>query len=381
MTSHHSATCGKVESLSETSFYELTQLAAQLCNAPIAVLGLINQQRQYIKSMVGLGWQDSDCMLSLCAKVAQEEQILIVQDPRQHEWLSHHSLVNINIGIRFFIGIPLTSSTGKKIGALCIVDTQAHTIAGALLDGLNTLSRQLMTLYELGLQQNIIRKLAVHQENIKEQERTRIARDLHDELGQNLLALKLDLNMIQPLSSTDSKLRTHLDNALDNIDGVIDAVRNIINDLRPPVLELGLYAAIEWQLKKFERASQIRCFLETEDPTLENSLTDFQVSVLFRILQESLTNISRHANAGSVLLSLQRSEGGIEMRVSDDGIGMDPLALEKHQSFGLIGIRERLHDCHGKLLIESKPGQGTTIAAYLPFFKHPLSQRMDSLSA
>lgn len=194
-----------------------------------------------------------------------------------------------------------------------------------------------MLLLELGRQHNNLRALAAHQENSKEQERQRIARDLHDELGQNLLALKLDLTMM--LAPADYTLQPPLNDAIYNLNGVISGLRNIIDDLRSPVLELGLCATVKWQLRKFERLSKIRCVIDVgdvsdvgnaDDSALYNSLSTAQVATLFRILQESLTNIRRHANASKVVLRLQRTSLGIEMRINDDGISDD--ALGKHQS-------------------------------------------------
>ncbi len=334
------------------------------------MLALVNRHRHYLKSLTGLNQQESDRLLPLCVHAAQTNDAVVVEDTLLHDWFSQHSMVTSAPYIRFFIAIPLPGTNGEVKGNLCIIDKQPRTLCNWQIENLKILARQTMLLLELGRQHNNLRALAAHQENIKEQERQRIARDLHDELGQNLLALKLDLTMM--LQPTDSSQQPPLNDAITNLNGVISGVRSIINDLRPPVLELGLYATVEWQLRQFERKSQIRCVIEADDAGdagdsgLYDSLSTAQVATLFRILQEALTNIRRHAKARKVELRLQHKGHGIEMWICDDGIGISDDALGKHQCYGLVGIRERLRACRGNLQIDTAVGKGTTLKIYLP---------------
>lgn len=331
------------------------------------MLALVNRHRHYLKSLTGLDQQDSDRLLPLCVHAAQANGAVVVEDTLLHDWFSQHSMVTSAPYIRFFIAIPLPGTNGEIKGNLCIIDKQPRTLCSWQIENLKILARQTLLLLELGRQHNNLRALAAHQENIKEQERQRIARDLHDELGQNLLALKLDLTMMLQPTTTSQQLP--LNDAITNLNGVISGVRNIINDLRPPVLELGLYATVEWQLRKFERQSQIRCVIEAcdaGDSGQYDSLSTTQVATLFRILQEALTNIRRHAKASNVVLGLQHLGHGIEMQISDDGIGISDETLGKHQCYGLIGIRERLRACRGSLQIETAAGRGTTLVIFMP---------------
>ena len=331
------------------------------------MLALVNRHRHYLKSLTGLDEQESDRLLPLCVHAAQTNDAIVVEDTLLHDWFSQHSMVTSAPYIRFFIAIPLPGNNGELKGNLCIIDKQPRTLNSWQIENLKILARQTMLLLELGHQHNNLRALAAHQEKIKERERQRIARDLHDELGQNLLALKLDLTMM--LEPTDPNRRPSLNDAITNLNGVISGVRNIINDLRPPVLELGLYATVEWQLRQFERKSQIRCAIENYeagDSGLYDSLSTAQVATLFRILQEALTNIRRHSKASKVLLRLRHIGHGIEIRIGDNGIGISDDALGKHQCYGLIGIRERLRACSGSLRIDTASGEGTTLVIYLP---------------
>lgn len=209
-----------------------------------------------------------------------------------------------------------------------------------------------------------LRKLADHQERVKEDERKRIARDIHDDLGQNLMALRLDVSMIaaRPDSVAITKERT--DAALTQIDTTIKAVRAIMNDLRPAVLDLGLHAAVDWQAKQFERRTGIVCELQIDHE--EFALDEKRATALFRIVQESLTNIIRHAQASHVQIGMQRRDGELFMQIADDGVGLFPDCRRKANAFGLAGIEERIHALGGTFAAVSEPGQGMAITLSIP---------------
>lgn len=210
-----------------------------------------------------------------------------------------------------------------------------------------------------------LRKLSEHQEQIKEQERIRIARDIHDDLGQNLLALKFDIAMLhERTSGMHPRLHERVGLALQNIDVTMSCVRSIINDLRPATLQLGLHAAADWQLKKLASMSPIKCTLMSNDTDF--GLTEDQTTAVFRILQESLSNIVRHARAGNLTVTLHKDASQFSMTVTDDGIGIDPVARKKIKAFGLIGIKERIHSLGGEFSIEGKPGKGTKLVIAIP---------------
>jgi signal transduction histidine kinase len=204
-----------------------------------------------------------------------------------------------------------------------------------------------------------LRKLANHQESVKEDERKRIARDIHDELGQNLMALRIDVSMLQQYPDASAATKRWAGVALQQIDTTIKSVRNIINDLRPPVLDLGLHAALVWQAKQFEQRTGIVCALEIDDD--ECLLGDTHATAVFRIVQEALTNISKHANASHVRIRMQRAGGRLFVEISDDGIGC--VADDKPASggFGLVGMEERIYALGGTFSIASDAGLGTTI--------------------
>jgi signal transduction histidine kinase len=159
------------------------------------------------------------------------------------------------------------------------------------------------------------------------------------------------------------KLNERVSIALNHIDATMKAVRAAINNLRPTVLDLGLTAAIEWQVQDFQRRSSIACELAMED---DINLDDSRATALFRILQESLNNVIRHAQASQVEIELYKEAGQLVMRIADNGIGIYPDCRRKANSFGLVGIEERINALGGELTIDSKPDRGTTLIVSLP---------------
>ena len=213
--------------------------------------------------------------------------------------------------------------------------------------------------------QEELRQLASYQERIKEDERKRIAREIHDELGQNLLALRIDIAMLHARTgTTHPKLNRKVHAVLEHIDSTMKAMRAIINNLRPTVLDLGLNAAIEWQVKEFQRRTGIAC--ELVMPEAEVVVDDNRATALFRVLQESLNNVFRHARATRAKIELHMTGERLLMTVSDNGVGIFPGCRRKANSFGLVGIKERISTLGGELTIATAPESGTELTISVP---------------
>lgn len=212
-----------------------------------------------------------------------------------------------------------------------------------------------------------LRELSDHQQTIKEEERRRIALDIHDDLGQNLMALRIDVSLLHARTVlSHPRLHRHAQRMLDTIDTTIRSVRTIINDLHPSTLELGLAPAIEWLLRQMEGRGPIRYRLMVDSNTPDLGLNQRQTSAIFRVLQESLSNIVRHAQASVVNVALAQDAGHLHLRISDDGVGMLPGADGKRSTFGLKSIRERVHALGGEIQIDSQAGAGTTLEIRVP---------------
>jgi len=215
--------------------------------------------------------------------------------------------------------------------------------------------------------QTELRELAAHQARVKEDERKRIAREIHDDLGQNLLALRIDVSLLEDETRRRyPALNERIHSLLSQVDNVVRSVRAVVNDLRPPVLDLGLQCAVEWQVQQFRQRSGVSCTLMVEGGDLDHVLDEEAATSVFRILQESLTNVSRHAYATHVDIRLQRKYDSLVLEIADDGVGGFPGNMRKPRSFGLIGIRERVYTLGGEFRMSSAPGKGTTLTITIP---------------
>ena len=197
-----------------------------------------------------------------------------------------------------------------------------------------------------------LRKLALHLESVKEEERKRIARDIHDELGQNLLALRIDISLLAARTGhRQPRLHLRANNALHQLDTTIRSVRGIMNELRPSVLDLGLQAALDWQAAEFRKRSGLVCELSLP-PEAEFTAIGPQLEiVLFRSLQEALSNVRRHAQASHVAINLVVADGRLTFSVADNGVGLAPSQRAKTESFGLIGMGQRVQALGGSLQV------------------------------
>jgi signal transduction histidine kinase len=243
--------------------------------------------------------------------------------------------------------------------------------------------------------QRELRNLANYQERVKEEERKRIAREIHDDLGQSLLVLRIDVSLLlQELKDNDSKLHGRLLSVLQQTDATIRSVRSIINNLRPVVLDLGLLAAIDWQVKQMNNLHGVQFELRTElqhepqadrsgDPgktgkaTIDNfsrdpgddfgrELSDEQATSVFRVVQEAMSNVVRHADATHALVRLAFEGTMLKIVIKDDGASPYVEDQCKARSFGLVGMKERISALGGHFDIVGTPGEGTTLTLMIP---------------
>lgn len=202
--------------------------------------------------------------------------------------------------------------------------------------------------------------------NVQEDERRRLARELHDGIGQNLTALKHRLSQLHDELPTDAApLRARLAEAVALCAGSLEDTRHLSRLLRPPILDdLGLEPALQWLARSLDGQRGMSVVTEIEPlPALDGELQ----TLLFRVAQEALTNASKHAAAGSALLSLAARSGELRLQVIDDGRGCDPELALRSGGNGLGGMRERLRLYGGRLELRSAPGQGTRLRAVVPW--------------
>ncbi len=220
-----------------------------------------------------------------------------------------------------------------------------------------------------------LRQLSAHLESAREEERKWIAREIHDELGQQLSALKMNVNWLEKQFPKDAAQLWEKTRAMsDIISTTIQKVREISQKLRPSILDnLGFTAAISWQAGEFEKNSGIRCDvnIESDDIVLE----DERSSALFRIFQEALTNIFRHSKASRVYIELSKDAQNVYLTIEDNGIGISDEKIQGSNSFGLLGIRERVLFLNGEVSIKGVKGEGTRISVRVPLQKSKGEQK------
>lgn len=223
-----------------------------------------------------------------------------------------------------------------------------------------------------------LKRLATHLEVIREEEQKRIARELHDEMGSVLAALNINVSLLtKKIPSEMADVLTDLTGMNKLIASGTQAMRRVVTELRPMLLDqIGLALTIENYMQQFEHSTQIACSLEW--PEAELALDGNQSTALFRIIQESLTNVAKHASADRVNITLSVLDGSLTLTVSDNGAGFDPKAKNK-PSFGLIGIRERAAIMGGMAEITSVADKGTTVSVTLPV--HQFTQLTSTLSS
>ena len=222
---------------------------------------------------------------------------------------------------------------------------------------------------ELKVSREQLRDLAAHLQSAREEERISIAREIHDELGQSLTALKIDLSLLaKNIPKEQRSLVMKIKSMLTLIDICIQTVKRIASELRPGLLDdVGIIAAMDWQREEFQNRTGIRCeFIANQE---EFSLDLERSTALFRIFQEALTNVARHSNASRIKINLKKKMNRIELKFKDNGRGITKEQISSPKSFGLIGIKERAQYFGGSVEITGAPDKGTTLSVIIPFRK------------
>jgi PAS domain S-box-containing protein len=290
--------------------------------------------------------------------------------PDAYEALRASILAFVRSGEASWLSVPHEREIQRPDGgrrmvatSLFVIDTEHGWMAGSTMRDVTSLKEAER---ELRKSREGLQRLSRRLQEAAEQERARIAREIHDELGQSLTALHLDLKWL------GSRLPTHgpgLDERVremgEVVEGMLRSVRRLATELRPWMLDhLGIGAAIEWLAEEFERRSRVTCHLqmatgeERRDPVLETAV--------FRVVQEALTNVARHAEAENVRIQLTINGGALRVEVMDDGVGIDEAAATAPDSLGLIGMRERVEQLGGWLSIRGVAGQGTKLVCVIP---------------
>ncbi len=272
-------------------------------------------------------------------------------------------------GIKALGFIPLIYMN-RLLGKFMVYFNQTHQFTEEESQLMQTIAREVA--FAIGEKRNEMalrnseqqyRELSAHLQDIREEERSAIAREIHDELGQQLTVLKIDFSWLESrLNLADNKILTDKFSDISNLlDRAVKTVRRMSTSLRPSMLDdLGLVATIDWYLADFGRRANLKTEFHHEDE--EYIMPDKIRTAFFRIFQESVTNVIRHAAATSVLVELKRDGELICLKITDNGIGFDTSSVSGKRTLGLLGMRERSLLVGGECRIESMPGRGTTVS-------------------
>ncbi len=302
----------------------------------------------------------------------------------------------INLGLKSLMVVPLIAP-GRTFGAITFVSTEsgryydqadlalaqdlAHRAALAvdnarLYDRAQSLNEELdrrvaERTAELETANQQLRLLAGHLQSAREDERINVAREIHDEIGTLMTAIKMDLAFLgreiggNGAAKSPDALREQISATTKLVDEAIQALHEIVRELRPGVLDhLGLRAALEWQMQEFQERAKIECQFTSDLDELE--LDPQRATAVFRILQEVLTNVARHAQATRVDASLRKEDGYLILQVRDNGKGISEEQVHNVGRFGLLGMRERAHVFDGDVVIHGSPGEGTVVTVRIP---------------
>jgi PAS domain S-box-containing protein len=234
---------------------------------------------------------------------------------------------------------------------------------------------------ELSAALRSLRELGAHAHSVREEERTRIAREIHDELGSLLVALKFDVNWMQRRLTGNEELARKCQSMARLIEGAVENVGRIITDLRPSILDhQGLLAALEWQVQEFRESTELECESRIHVAAGVEPPGGALATAVFRIFQEMLSNVARHALAARVGIAITLDDDALTIQVEDDGAGAPAGAFTRPDSYGVMGMRERARHFGGRVTLSSNPGAGTRARLVIPLPARPLAIGLKALS-
>jgi signal transduction histidine kinase len=374
----------------EDFFKSLVKQLATLLDVCYAFVGkMVQTEAERIKTIAVWadgGYADNieyDLAGTPCANVVEPKFRFYPKNVRQ-QFPEDRLLVEMEV--ESYMGTPLIDSSGETIGVLVIMDRKPmedlsflETIMAIIATRTIAEIERERILRKLEMSRKELRNLFINVHAIREEERTSIAREIHDELGQLLTAIKIDISSYKELFHDNKPLIEKTNNILEHINMSIQTVKKITSDLRPGVLDrLGILPAIQWYAKEFQKRTKIKCVLtfSSEDIMLDNDLS----TAIFRVFQESLTNVARHANASSVKADLTKDDDRLKLEIIDDGKGITESEISSADSYGLIGIRERVRFLKGKIKIKGEKGKGTTITITIPLLNKEESDDKNTYS-
>jgi len=296
-------------------------------------------------------------------------QAVFVNDTLTDPLWSDYRYLVADFGLRTCWSTPIFANDGRVLGTFALYYKEPRGPNERQLELIQRATHIAGIAIERTQMEEQLHALSARVERVREDERTGIAREIHDELGQGLTGLKMDVAWVERRivggEISSNELRDRMEAMSDLIDETINQVRRISAELRPGVLDhLGLLAAIEWQAQEYEKRTGTRCTVSSN--LGEQKLGRDLSTGVFRIFQEALTNVARHAEAKQVTVKLEREGGRLELDVQDDGKGISDDAAKSPSSLGLLGLRERARHLGGDVSVKAREPRGTRVRLTVP---------------
>jgi signal transduction histidine kinase len=348
----------------EAAFDELTSLAAYICGAPISLVSLVDKERMWFKSKVGISVSEIPRIDGFCSSAICDETILVVPDAAANPRLANHPLVTSQPNLRFYAGAPLTTPRGYRLGTLCVIDTVPRNMSAEQIEALKSLARTVITQLELRrLVRDTTENLTGQLFKAQDDERRRIARELHDSTGQVLAGVSMMIGQMQKESSPADAAK--FADCREMIAKATSEIRNLSYLLHPPLLEeLGLASAVAEYATGFARRSGIDIQLEIS-PEVGRLSENVEIT-FFRIIQEALGNIHRHSGSAVAVIRIYCLENNVILEIQDHGRGLPARNGQSHQlGVGIKSMQERVRLLGGLLHITSSTS-GVLVKTVLP---------------
>lgn len=371
-------------------FYRVCRVAVQSGGLQLAWIGLFDEQGAIPRpSACFSGKPPLSRKLTQLMEAQADPEIAKWRTPSFRHFVCNHlptarhftrqAELAQTLGFSSFAAFPLEQG-GQRAGIFMLYAAESDFFSDDIVQLLDALSadlsyaldfiaeaqRRRQAEQELLESRSQLRELSAYLQSVREEERTRISRELHDELGQSLTAIRIGLGVIETQRQMQPQAWLKSVQSLKAIaDSTIQSVQRIAADLRPLILdELGLPAAVDWLLESFSERTGVA--YELLLPGAPLAFSQEISTAIFRILQEALTNVSRHGQATLVVVELKQADGMITLKITDNGQGIDKAAVTSRNSLGLVGMRERAYKLGGSLKIQSRPGAGTSVEVRIP---------------
>lgn len=347
------------------SLRELDALKSSILDAiPLAVVGLENRQINFANAAVEevFGWRPEELI--------GKSVTLFYRNDEEAEEIGRHFYTTLERQRTFATEYHCWRKDGRDI--LCRMRSsrigEKLTKERRIVVTYEDITEQKRAQEELANSREQLRNLSIYLQTVREKESTRIAREIHDELGQWLTAIQMDLSWLgSRLSEGEASLAEKVERMKQMVDTTLDSVHRISTELRPILLDdLGLIAAMDWQVKEFQERTGVQCEAHLD---YRDNLDKDLATALFRVFQETLTNVTRHAKATRVRVRFRQKGDDLCLDVSDNGRGITPKQIHDPKSFGILGIRERVNLWGGSVSITGKPRKGTTIKVRIPMHR------------